>query len=99
MSKRHKRAKYLSKEAKKLIDKYKYYGIKTIEKNLKKENLGYYRKSIKEYLKKEHNMIKQSTNMVDRHNVANYLGDWCYDIIINRWVTNQKGKRYKEYDQ
>ena len=32
MRSRHKRAKNLSDEAKKLIDEYKYYGIKTIEK-------------------------------------------------------------------
>ena len=37
--------------------------------------------------------------MADRHIVATYLGDWCSDIIINRGVTNHKGKRYKEYDK
>ena len=97
MRSKHKRAKNLSKEAKKLIDKYKYYGIKTIEKKLKQRNLCHYRKSIKDYLKNEHNLIKQTTNMVDRHIVANYLGDWCYVIIINSGIKDNEGHRYKGY--
>ena len=90
MRSRHKRVKNLSDEAKKFIDKYKYSGIKTIEKKLKQSDLGYYRKSIKDYLKNEHNLIKQTTNMVDRHIVATYLGDWCYDIIINRGIKDNE---------
>ena len=70
---KHKRAKKLSDEAKKIISQYKYHGIKDIEKNLKKRDLGYYRQSIKDYLKQEHNLIKQTTSQIDKHIVANYI--------------------------
>ena len=51
MCSRSKRAKNLSKEAKKLIDKYKYYVIKTIEKKLKQGHRykGYIRIDYPEY--------------------------------------------------
>ena len=35
--------------------------------------------------------------MVDRHIVANYLGDWSYDIIINRGVINKKNVRLDKF--
>ena len=35
--------------------------------------------------------------MVDKHFVANFLGDWCYDNIFNRGVANHEGKQNKDY--
>ena len=35
----------------------------------------------------------------DRHIVANYLGDWCYDIILNRGNKDNEGHRYKGYSK
>ena len=33
--------------------------------------------------------------MVDQHIVGKYIGDWCFDIIINRGIKIKDGKRYK----
>ena len=35
--------------------------------------------------------------MVDKHIVANYLGDWSYYIIINQGVTNKDGNRIDKF--
>ena len=54
------------------------------------------KQGIRDYLRKEHNMINQTPGMVDKPLVANFLGDWCQDIICNRGVANKEGKRNKD---
>ena len=91
------KVKSLSKAAQDLISKNKQLGIKAIERKLRTNRQDFNRKLVRKFLKDEHNIIKQTSNMVDKHIVANYLGDWCFDIIINRDIKNHQGNRYKEY--
>ena len=92
---KRKRSKILSEAAKKIISKYRNFGIREIEKELRNKSIGYYRKNIKDYLKNEHNLVMQSSIQVDRHIVANFFGDWCFDIIINRGILNKNFERKK----
>ena len=95
---KRKRAKILSEEARKIISNYRNFGIRGIEKELRNKGIGYYRKNIKDYRKNDHNLVMQSSSQVDRHIVANFLGDWCFDIIINRGIFNKNFEPKKDFN-
>ena len=57
----------LSDVAKRIISEHKQLGIKSIESKLRQSSESYMRKGIRDYLRKEHNMIKQTPGMVDKH--------------------------------